>query len=305
MHKIPMRHLIAELDGDEMTRILWRMIKDTLLLPFVELNTEYYDLGLENRERTDDAVTTQAAEALRRVGVGVKCATITPNAKRMEEYHLSRMYPSPNGQIRSAVDGTTFRAPIVLPGLREYATGDWTVKNLAEYLAACGLNTRSTPRMPSKPIPYQTLFKVLANPYYKGIVTYKGVQYAGSHETLIDDDTWERVQTILASRINGERNFKHPHFLKGTVYCAYCGSRMIITNTKKKNGTVYSYFACCGRHRGTCPDCQTRHALIPEVERKIEQLYDNIQLPHEVRVAIEEELQNVIKKEKEKYDLEM
>lgn len=197
------------------------------------------------------------------------------------------------------------RAPLIKLAFDEYATGDWTVKNLADYLAACGLNTRSTPRMPSKPIPYQTLFKVLENPYYKGIVTYKGVQYAGSHEPLIDDDTWERVQTILASRINGERSFKHPHFLKGTVYCAYCGSRMIITNTKKKNGKVYPYFACCGRHRGTCPDCQTRHVLIPEVERKIEQLYDNIQLPHEVRVAIEEELQNVIKKEKEKYDLEL
>jgi len=116
MDKIKMQNHIVEMDGDEMTRVIWKMIKDELLEPFVELNTEYYDLGLVNREKTDDAVTKQAAEALRRVGVGVKCATITPNAKRMEEYHLSRMYPSPNGQIRSAVDGTTFRAPIVLPG---------------------------------------------------------------------------------------------------------------------------------------------------------------------------------------------
>ena len=116
MDKIKMQNPIVEMDGDEMTRVIWKMIKDELLEPFVELNTEYYDLGLVNREKTDDAVTKQAAEALRRVGVGVKCATITPNAKRMEEYHLSRMYPSPNGQIRSAVDGTTFRAPIVLPG---------------------------------------------------------------------------------------------------------------------------------------------------------------------------------------------
>ena len=111
-----MQNPVVEMDGDEMTRVIWKMIKDELLAPFVELNTEYYDLGLVNREKTDDAVTKQAAEALKRVGVGVKCATITPNARRMEEYHLSRMYPSPNGQIRSAVDGTTFRAPIVLPG---------------------------------------------------------------------------------------------------------------------------------------------------------------------------------------------
>ena len=107
---------IVEMDGDEMTRLIWQMIKDELITPFVELNTDYYDLGLVHREETDDAVTKQAAEALKKHRVGVKCATITPNAKRMEEYHLSRMYKSPNGQIRSAVDGTTFRAPILLPG---------------------------------------------------------------------------------------------------------------------------------------------------------------------------------------------
>lgn len=107
---------IVEMDGDEMTRLIWQMIKDQLITPFVELNTDYYDLGLVHREETDDAVTTEAAEALKKHRVGVKCATITPNAERMEEYHLSRMYKSPNGQIRSAVDGTTFRAPILLPG---------------------------------------------------------------------------------------------------------------------------------------------------------------------------------------------
>ena len=116
MASIEMKNPIVEMDGDEMTRVIWKMIKDELIEPFVALNTEYYDLGLVNREATDDAVTKQAADALKRVGVGVKCATITPNQKRMEEYHLSRMYPSPNGQIRSAVDGTTFRSPILLPG---------------------------------------------------------------------------------------------------------------------------------------------------------------------------------------------
>ena len=116
MSKIKMPNPIVEMDGDETTRLIWRMIKTELLEPFVELNTEYYDLGLPMREQTDDAITTQAAEALRRVRVGVKCATITPNKSRVEEYHLSRMYPSPNGTIRSAVDGTTFRAPIIVPG---------------------------------------------------------------------------------------------------------------------------------------------------------------------------------------------
>jgi len=118
MTKIHMPNPIVEMDGDEMTRLICRMIKDELLTPFIDLNTEYYDLGLPERERTDDAVTLEAAEALRRVGVGVKCATITPNKARVEEYHLSRMYPSPNGTLRSAVDGTTFRAPIIVPGAR-------------------------------------------------------------------------------------------------------------------------------------------------------------------------------------------
>lgn len=113
MTKIPMQTPIAELDGDEMTRILWRMIKDELLLPFVELNTEYYDLGLPNRDATNDQVTADAANAIRRLHVGVKCATITPNAQRMEEYQLHQMWKSPNGTIRAMLDGTVFRAPIV------------------------------------------------------------------------------------------------------------------------------------------------------------------------------------------------
>ena len=106
---------IVEMDGDEMTRILWKMIKDELILPFVELKSEYYDLGLPNRDRTNDEVTTASAEATRKYGVAVKCATITPNAQRMEEYHLHKMWKSPNGTIRSILDGTVFRAPITIP----------------------------------------------------------------------------------------------------------------------------------------------------------------------------------------------
>ena len=117
MVKIPMTTPIVEMDGDEMTRIIWKMIKDELLLPYVDLKTEYYDLGLPHRDETDDAVTHEAAAANRRLGVGVKCATITANAQRVEEYHLKRMYPSPNATIRSALDGTVFRAPIIVKGI--------------------------------------------------------------------------------------------------------------------------------------------------------------------------------------------
>ena len=112
-----MQNLIAELDGDEMTRIVWKQIKEELLLPFLELKTEYYDLGLENREKTGDQVTIEASEAIKRLGVGVKCATITPNAQRMKEYGLTRMWKSPNGTIRFILDGTVFRKPILVPGI--------------------------------------------------------------------------------------------------------------------------------------------------------------------------------------------
>ena len=117
MAKIEMKTPIVEMDGDEMTRIIWQIIKDELICPFVDLKTEYYDLGLENRDKTDDQVTIDSAEATKRLGVAVKCATITPNAARVEEYGLKKMWKSPNGTIRALLDGTVFRAPIVVKGI--------------------------------------------------------------------------------------------------------------------------------------------------------------------------------------------
>ncbi len=117
MDKIKMTTPLVEMDGDEMTRILWKMIKDELLEPFIELNTEYYDLGLEYRNETDDQVTIDSAEATKKYGVAVKCATITPNAARMGEYNLKEMWKSPNGTIRAILDGTVFRAPIIVKGI--------------------------------------------------------------------------------------------------------------------------------------------------------------------------------------------
>ena len=115
--KIRMRTPLVEMDGDEMTRIIWQMVKDDLICPFVELRSEYFDLGLKHRDETDDEVTVNAAEATRRLGVAVKCATITPNAQRVEEYGLKQMWKSPNGTIRALLDGTVFRTPIVVRGI--------------------------------------------------------------------------------------------------------------------------------------------------------------------------------------------
>ena len=120
MEKIKMINPLVEMDGDEMTRILWGIIKEELLYPFIDLKTEYFDLGLEYRNETNDKVTVLAAEAIKKYGVGVKCATITPNAERVKEYNLKEMWRSPNGTIRSILDGTVFRAPIIVDSIKPY-----------------------------------------------------------------------------------------------------------------------------------------------------------------------------------------
>ena len=125
MAKIQMKTPIVEMDGDEMTRVIWQKIKDILIYPYIDLKSEYYDLGLENRNATDDRVTVESAEATLKYGVAVKCATITPNAARMTEYNLKEMWKSPNGTIRAILDGTVFRAPIIVKGITPYIP-TWT-----------------------------------------------------------------------------------------------------------------------------------------------------------------------------------
>ena len=120
MEKIKMTTPLVEMDGDEMTRIIWKMIKDILLTPYIDLKTEYYDLGLEHRNETNDQVTVDSANATKKYGVAVKCATITPNAARMTEYNLKEMWKSPNGTIRAMLDGTVFRTPILVKGITPY-----------------------------------------------------------------------------------------------------------------------------------------------------------------------------------------
>lgn len=125
MDKIKMTTPLVEIDGDEMTRVLWQWVKDILICPYVDLKTEYYDLSIQNRDATDDKVTVEAAKACLKYGVGVKCATITPNAQRVEEFGLKRMYPSPNATIRAMMDGTVFRAPVLVRGITPLVPG-WT-----------------------------------------------------------------------------------------------------------------------------------------------------------------------------------
>ena len=196
------------------------------------------------------------------------------------------------------------RAPLVKLAFTEFATGSWTVADLAEHLAARGLSTRPTPRKASVPVDKKLLNRILKNPYYKGILTYKGVEYAGNHTPLVDSDIWQQVQEVLSSHANGERTREHPHFLKGSLYCRNCGSRMIVTYARSRSGAIYPYFVCAGRHNKT-KACKQRSFLIEEVERQVEKIYDAYSLPQDIRLHLESVIKERIREEKDKYNYEL
>lgn len=178
------------------------------------------------------------------------------------------------------------RAPLITWAFKAYATGDWTLKQLADELERQGLTTRPTPRSPGRPIKFNSLHKILSTPYYKGEVTYRGVRYPGRHDPLIDEATWERVQDVLTSHATGEKQREHPHYLKSSVFCGNCGSRLIITMSKNRYGAVYPYFICLGRHQKTT-DCTQRAMLISIIEERIEEHYQSQQLDTAHRDQIE------------------
>jgi DNA invertase Pin-like site-specific DNA recombinase len=178
------------------------------------------------------------------------------------------------------------RAPLIRLAFELYATGQWTVARLADHLADRGLSTVKTPRVPSKPINEGKLNKILVNPYYKGCVTFRGAVYPGKHEALIDEMTWQQVQDILMTHASGERTRDHPHYLKSTVYCRTCGSRLVVQISKSKTGAHYPYFMCAGRHAKRT-DCRQKAVLIEEVERRIEEHYEHIALDPEFRRRVE------------------
>ena len=177
------------------------------------------------------------------------------------------------------------RAPLVRLAFTEYATGNWTVGQLAKHLNTLGLSIPSTPRRCAKPITATRLHEILRHPYYKGIVTFQGVEYPGRHEPLVDSQTWQTVQTILASRRYGERQRIHNHFLKSTVVCGQCGARLSVQNAKNSKGTIYPYFVCARRCR--LHDCAFTAVLIDVVEDRVVELYQTIQLSAADRTQIE------------------
>lgn len=200
-------------------------------------------------------------------------------------YRNIRTFDGEGREVRTvAIDEE--RAPLIKVAFELYATGQWTVASLADHLADRGLSTVKTPRVPSKPINEGKLNKILVNPYYKGCVTFRGAVYPGKHEALIDELTWQQVQDILMTHASGERTRDHPHYLKSTVYCRTCESRLVVQISKSKTGVYYPYFMCSGRHAKRT-DCTQKAVLIEEVERRIEEHYVHIALDPEFRRQVE------------------
>ena len=187
------------------------------------------------------------------------------------------------------------RAPLIKLAFELYATGEWTVNDLAEHLALHGLTTRGTPKVPSKPMDKSALNGILINPYYKGLTKFREQYLPGKHEPLTDSETWQRVQDVLASHVCGERTRQHPHFLKSTVYCGNCGERLLIQYAKSGSGVRYPYFSCAGRH-GRRNDCKQKSVLIEEVERQVERLYSDVAFTPDFREQLEGWLQTEIQK---------
>ena len=191
------------------------------------------------------------------------------------------------GRRDSRVEVEAERAPLIELAFKEYATGNWSILSLAEHLADLGLATPVTPKMPSKPVSKKMLHDILNNPYYKGIVTYNGVQYQGKHEPIVSEVLWDKVQEILRSHVNGERTRTHEHYLKSTVYCGKCGARLIIHNAKSRSGDRYPYFVCSAKHSKR-NDCKQRALLIDEIAEKIEELYERISFTPEFRSLVQQ-----------------
>lgn len=207
------------------------------------------------------------------------------------------------GREERTVEIDNERAPFVRQAFQEYASGKWTVRSLAEHLAALGFASRATPLVPSSPIARGTLNKLLTNPYYKGIVTYKGVEYKGNHTPLVDEEMWLKVQDMLRSHMNGERTREHPHFLKGSLFCKNCGSRMIVTYAKSRSGVRYPYFVCSGRHSKRT-DCECRAVLIEDVERGVEQWYEKYSLKPEIREMLEKAVSEILAESQAQFEAE-
>ncbi len=178
------------------------------------------------------------------------------------------------------------RAPLVRWAFQVFASGDWTTSQVHRELVARGLTSAATPRRPSRPIAKSSVHRMLTNPYYKGSVRYQGVTYAGAHEAIVPNEVWDQVHTVLGThRSAADATQVHDHYLKGTVFCGQCGSRLIVCNAKSSRGTIYPYFVCASRHAGR-GDCTRQAMLIEQVEQLVEHFYAQVQIDPETTQAL-------------------
>ncbi|MFV0309211.1 MAG: recombinase family protein, partial [Desertimonas sp.] len=178
------------------------------------------------------------------------------------------------------------RAPLVKWAFEAYATGNYSTIRLHQELADRGLTTVPTPKRPAKPLALSSVHRMLANPYYKGDVTFRGARYDGAHEPLVTPEVWYRVQNVLtAHNVSGDKTQTHDHYLKGSLYCGDCGSRLIVSNNKNRHGNVYPYFVCGGRHSKRT-DCTRQAMLIDRIETAIEDYYRQVQIPAHIITAL-------------------
>ncbi len=203
--------------------------------------------------------------------------------------YLNRQGRDSQGRQARWVDVDPVRGPLITQAFTEYATDRWTLSTLTDHLTAHGLTTAPTPSRPSHPLDHNTLLNILRNPYYRGIVTYQGVHYPGTHQPLIDEATWQRVQTVLSQHRHGERQRIHNHHLKTTVRCGQCGGRLIIHHAKARNGHIYPYFVCSYRQRHR-DQCSFKAVLIDDVDHAVADLYRHIHITPDERRTIEKHL---------------
>ena len=178
------------------------------------------------------------------------------------------------------------RAPLVRWAFYAYATGEWSLSSLQRELTMRGLTTVPTPKFPSTPLSTSAVHKMLTRPYYKGMIIYRGTSYQGTHEPLVPPEVWYQVQSVLRSHDSaGERTQKHEHYLKGTLFCGQCGSRLLVAHAKSKSGMIYPYFVCAGRQTGRT-SCDRSAIPIPTAERMVEDYYQRIALAPETQLAV-------------------
>ena len=234
--------------------------------------SEFYSNNLSSEVKKGLSEKARNGGCIGKAPLGYRNTTTTSNGR---EAHVATIDPD--------------RAELITWAFDAYATGRYTLKSLTAELQDRGLATQATASLPSRPVSAQSLHRILSNPFYTGQVTYRGALYPGTHQALVDQQTFQQVQAILAGRVNGERTIRHPHYLKSTVYCGICRSRLIITTARPKK-TTYQYFVCLGRHSRKQPDCTFRATLTETVEDEVEHLYQRIHLQPTRREELEQAL---------------